>query len=160
MYIDSLFIWRLHSVKYIMHSTVITTTVSCLFLLSLYLFSLPFLVHLLCFLFSLPLLVPLLSFFPCFLFVSFAYHSHLWCCSFIKLLTSFTPRLLLLTDYFFLIFKCIIIGSSSSSHSIILTCSSLPSPGFYLFDSINRCYLFCLVSIFSEALILFLTCTV
>lgn len=32
---DSLFIWRLHSIKYMMHSTVITTTVSFLFLLCL-----------------------------------------------------------------------------------------------------------------------------
>lgn len=91
MYIDSLFIWRLHSIKYMMHSTVITTTVSFLFLLclSFCLFPLTFLVLLLSF---------FLSTFSVFSFyVSFAY---LWCCSFIKLLTWYTPMLLLLTDYF------------------------------------------------------------
>lgn len=152
MYIDSLFIWRLHSIKYMMHSTVITTTVSFLFLLclSFCLFPLTFLVLLLSF---------FLSTFSVFSFyVSFAY---LWCCSFIKLLTWYTPMLLLLTDYFLflnvlLLVVVVVIVLFSPSPPLSLS----PSPGFYLFDSINRCYLFCLVSIFSEALILFLTCTV
>lgn len=109
----------------------------CLFLIPPLSFLLPFPSH---FPSSSFIFLSLWLFFYVFSFyVSFAYLSYLWCCSFIKLLTWYTPMLLLLTDYFLflnvlllVVVVVIVLFSPTSPLSL-----SLPLPWF-LFVWLNQ----------------------